>query len=119
MMVAVPEPLRVPPEGVLMVSVPLVALRVTLSGLAPMSGSATEIPLMPVPRSSKPLCVPAGTVFVGGSLTAVIAMVRLWVFESALPSLTLKATVRVGVALPAVGLSLLRLRKPMDCSAVW
>ena len=90
--------------------VPLAAVRATRTVVA--SGSATE-KVSVLATSSVPVWVP-GTVLTGGSLTAVIVMVRLRVLELAVPSLTRTVMARV-----VPGLLLVGFWNPTDRSAVW
>ena len=83
------------------VSVPLAAVRVTWTALAPASTSATPmtLPLAALKRRAVSSAVvwAAGTVLTGASLTAVTAIelvAMLLRLLSACPSLTWKATVR-------------------------
>src|SRR5438270_462445 len=85
------------------VRVPWATSRLTLTAAAPASGSVMLIRL-PLPelkgRTVSSLTVWApGTEFTGGSLTGVMEMVRVAVFEDRAPSVTVKLIVRAVVGL--------------------
>src|SRR5437660_295440 len=85
------------------VRVPWATSRLIFTAPAPASGSVTLIRL-PLPelkgRTVSSLTVWApGTVFTGGSFTAVMERVRVAVLEGRAPSVTVKLTVRVVVGL--------------------